>query len=378
MSTAIGNNLSLLNYTRTGSTLADAPMSLATILNEGSDDGGSQLPSSTNVALSNEAKAYLARTTATPETAASAATRAADARQWFDQQYDTLGISSALLDGKVAVDLTGQSRATLSAVAANASGLFSKDESTAASTVLQSRFEAAISPHVAIARHAGDYAALYEAALKYADAAGPDEKATTGWQDQKQALVDGLAAAKKTFGKAPDTDNPSDPVAALLAKPAAGGPASPATDIASIARNARAMLDDQADSAGDKGLELTFDASRKGGQQVDFVKLDNRALAAIALNQGSAFSGEEVRAAKSALEGRHRSDIMDVMKSAGGGADGYQGLITQYGAMSAEEKSVLGISGSYSDRLVQSYRSAMSTQNALGGGNVSLGLSSYL
>jgi hypothetical protein len=39
-------------------------------------------------------------------------------------------------------------------------------------------------------------------------------------------------------------------------------------------------------------------------------------LAAIALSQGSAFSGEAVGPAKSALEGRHRSDIMDVMNSA--------------------------------------------------------------
>ena len=35
------------------------------------------------------------------------------ARAWFDEQYVALGTSSAMLDGQVAVDFSGQTRATL-------------------------------------------------------------------------------------------------------------------------------------------------------------------------------------------------------------------------------------------------------------------------
>jgi hypothetical protein len=109
---------------------------------------------STNVTLSDEAKAYLANLAeAVSNSQAPAETLATNARAWFDQQYKDLGISSAVLDGKVAVDLTGQSRATLSAVASNTLGLFTPDETTAASNTLQTRFYDAIVPQVVIARH---------------------------------------------------------------------------------------------------------------------------------------------------------------------------------------------------------------------------------
>lgn len=124
MSTTIGASASLLlNYTRSGQAVLDAQPSLAQLLSEDATTG-SQLPASATVALSDEAKAYLARTSAstTTDSGATLASRAGNARQWFDQQYQSLGISSALIGGKVAVDLTGQSRATLSAVASNAQG----------------------------------------------------------------------------------------------------------------------------------------------------------------------------------------------------------------------------------------------------------------
>lgn len=65
--------------------------------------------SSTAVTLSDEAKAYLARTAAESEQP-SVATLTARARAWFDQQYATLGTSAAMLDGQVAVDFSGQTR----------------------------------------------------------------------------------------------------------------------------------------------------------------------------------------------------------------------------------------------------------------------------
>ena len=64
---------------------------------------------STNVTLSDQAKAYLAQASDAAATAPSAATLAQTARAWFDQQYDALGISSAQLDGQ-----TAEMRLTLS------------------------------------------------------------------------------------------------------------------------------------------------------------------------------------------------------------------------------------------------------------------------
>ena len=99
--------------------------------------------SSTSVTLSDEAKAYLAKTAAESEPP-SVATLTTQARDWFDQQYAALGTSSAMLDGQVAVDFSGQTRATLSVIADNANGQFSKDEVTAATRTLQSRFNDAM------------------------------------------------------------------------------------------------------------------------------------------------------------------------------------------------------------------------------------------
>jgi hypothetical protein len=382
MSTTIGASASLLlNYTRSSQAVLDAQPSLAQLLSEDATTG-SQLPASATVALSDEAKAYLARTSAATaaDSGTTLATRAANARQWFDQQYQALGISSALIGGKVAVDLTGQSRATLSAVAANAQGLFSKDESAAAATTLQSRFDTALTPYAVVARHTGNYAGLYDAALNYVNAAGPDEQATKAWQDQKQALVDGAAAARANPGKAPETKNAADSVQALLGKASAGGTSTPQTSIAAVAANARALLDAQAASAKDKGTKLVFDDSDKTGQQVDFTAFDNRSLAAITLNQGSAFSAGEIRAAKAELDQRNRASVLDTLKATSGGSDSASAslaLVNRYAAMSTEEKAALGVSDRFTSQLVQTYQSIQATQGRLGG-NASLGLAGYL
>lgn len=387
MSSTIGTSAALLQgYTRASQRALDDQPSLAQILAQGEATGSSQLPASATVALSEQAKAYLASTSLANTSSApsgdagtASASRATAARQWFDQQYKALGISSAMLDGKVAVDLTGQSRATLSTVASNAQGIFSKDESTAAATALKARFDAALSPSAVIARHTGDYAALYDAALAYANAAGADEQATRAWQDQKQALTDGAAAARKTPGKAPDTGNAADPVKALLGKASAGAATTPQTSIADVAANARALLDAQADGARDKGSTLVFDATHKTGQPVDFTRFDNRSLAAIALNQGAAFSVPEIRAAKAELDQRNRAGVVETLKSgAGGGASASLALVNRYAAMSVEEKAALGVSDRFTSQLVATYQSIQATQGKLGGASSSLGLIGYL
>jgi hypothetical protein len=335
--------------------------------------------SSTVVTLSDAAKAYLAQPApAAVDDPPSIATLTTNARAWFDQQYASLGIASAMLDGQVAVDLSGQSRATLSAVADNAQSQFTADEATAAAKTLQSRFDDAMAPHVVIARHSGDYASLYAAASDYLDRAGADEKATPAWQSQKQAVQQGIAAASTSFGKAPVTNNADDPVRALLDKTSAQTPAATGSGTDALSANARAMLDAQAGNARDNGKELVFNSGRKTGQQVDFTAFNNRTLAVMALNADASFSAEEASAAKAELNQRSRSTVLNAFDpTTGGGAmASTQALLQQYSSMSAEEKKVLGFTDDYANRLMQNYRTMSSIQSSLGSG-VGSGLASY-
>lgn len=377
MSSTIGTSLSSLLTTAQNYAASVTP-SLAQVLSEQEQQTQASDQPTTNVTLSDQAKAYLAQSTGgTSGSEPSAATLAANARTWFDDQYKKLGITSTMIGGQVAVDLSGQSRATLATVAANADKLFSKDEVAAAKAALTSRFETAMAPYAVIARHTGDYAGLYNAALNYMNEAGPAERATDTWTSQRQALTDGLAAAKASYGKAPDTGNANDPVRALLGKTTASGTTNSGDSSATVAGRARAMLDDQANSAKDKGSQLVFDRNRKTGQQVDFAKFDNRTLASVAVNQDSKFSAEEVRAAKTELDGRTRKSILASLDpSSGGGANSSLALIKQYASMSAEEKSALGVTDEVVGRLAQNYRRAISIQNAFSAGGTSLG--SYL
>jgi hypothetical protein len=328
--------------------------------------------------LSDEAKAYLAQTAAESEQP-SVATLTTRARAWFDQQYVALGTSSAMLDGQVAVDFSGQTRATLSAIADNAQGQFSKDEVTAATRTLQSRFNDAISPHVVIARHTGGYASLYEAASDYLDQAGVDEKATAAWKDQKQAVLEGLAAARAAFGKAPLTGNDADPVRALLDKASAQKPSGTNSSPDTLAVNARAMLDAQAGSARDNGKELVFTGGRQTGQQVDFTDFDNRTLAIMALNADASFSAQEAGAAKAELNLRTRSNMLDAFNPSGGGGTmaSSLALLQHYSKMSPEERSVLGFTEDFANKIAANYRTAASIQNTLGAG-AGAGLAAYL
>jgi len=371
VTTAIGSNGHVGN-SGTGYVAANAAGKAATTGAQDSATGGqgsTPAPSSgDSVTLSDAAKAYLAANAAT-DTPTDSATVAANARAWFDQQYKTLGISSAMLDGQVAVDMTSLSRATLSAVASNSQGLFTQDESAAAATTLQTRFNDAMMPHVVIARNTGDYASLYQAASDYLDQAGADEKATASWQDQKQAVLKGLTAASQAFGKAPDTGDANDPIGALLDATSQTTPATDADNASDPAANARAMLDAQANKARDEGSELVFNSGRKTGVQVDFTNFDNQSLAVVSLNQDGLFSPEEAYAAKQALDQRDRASILSAFDSANGSGtvqDASLALLQQYSSMSDAEKTALGYGSDFTDRIIQSYRTVSMLQNALG------------
>ena len=377
MSISVGSNAaSLLSYAGSAYGPGSAASKSAPATTDNTDTSSAPA-SATSVTLSDEAKAYLAQTAAAADDPLSLTTVTTNARAWFDQQYASLGISSAMLDGQVAVDLSGQSRATLSAIADNKQGQFTKDESTAAAKALQARFDSAISPHVVIARHTGDYASLYTAASDYLDEAGADEKATAAWKDQKQAVLEGLAAARASFGKAPVTNNVDDPVRSLLDRTSTQTPAAAGSSPDALAANARAMLDAQASSARDNGKELVFSAGRKTGQQVDFTAFDNRTLAIMALNSDASFSAEEASAAKAELNQRTRSGVLNAFDpNAGGGAQGSTlALLQQYSTMSAEEKQVLGFTDDFANKIMQNYRSMSSIQNSLGSAT---GMAAYL
>lgn len=367
MSTVISSytTSSYLNYTTNGNT-ATATTSLAQELAtlEKEKTAQSNAAGST-ISLSEEAQAYLAQTQAS-DANLSKGDLAARARLWFNEQYKKLGISSPMLDGKLALDMTGQSRASLAVIAENSDKIFTTEESDAAKQTLDARFNDAIRPYTVIARHSGDYAQLYEAALNYMDQAGEAERGSKDWKEQRQAIVDGLAKAKKTFGKAPEIDGENDKVQALLNAPASAG------DGATISSSARAKLDDQINKARDKGQDLVFHGSSRG-QKVDLSVFDNQALAAMSLNEKAEFSADEAYAAKTELNRRTRLAMLDTLKESGSG--GSLALINQYSKMSVEEKSALGISDNVMQRLVDNYRSMQSAQQTL---NEALSFSSYL
>jgi hypothetical protein len=376
VSISIGSNAAALLSYAGNAYRAGGGASKSVSTTTGSTDTSSQPASPTSVTLSDEAKAYLAQAAPAADDPASITTVTTNARAWFDQQYASLGISSAMLDGQVAVDLSSQTRATLSAVANNAQSQFTTDEAMAAATALQARFDDAMAPRVVVARHTGDYAGLYTAASDYLDSAGADEKSTPAWQNQKQAVLEGIAAAKANFGKAPVTDNADDPVRSLLNRTSAQTPAAAGSGADALSVSARAMLDAQASSARDNGKELVFNSGRTTGQQVDFTEFDNRSLAIVALNAGASFSVAEASAAKAELNQRTRSGVLNAFDPGSGGGlkASTQALLQQYSTMSAEEKKVLGFTDDFANRIMQNYRAMSSLQNSVGSG---AGLTAY-
>jgi hypothetical protein len=157
-------------------------------------------------------------------------------------------------------------------------------------------------------------------------------------------VQEGLAAARASFGKAPVTGNDADPVRALLDKAAAPNSSTTDSKPATLAANARAMLDAQAGSARDNGKDLVFTGGRQTGQQVDFTDFDNRTLAIMALNSDASFSAQEGRRGKGGAQSAHARQPGDAINPSGGG--GVQAsslaLLQQFAKMSPEERSVLG------------------------------------
>ena len=280
--------------------------------------------------------------------------------------YKDAKVTVPLSGGKPTIDLSALDRRALFAIASNSEGKFTGDEQAVASMELQRRFDAAIGPKVAASDLLGDYGGAYEAALDYFDNASDEEKASAGWFLQNAALKQGLEATKRNPSVLP-SDIEYDPIADLVARGAQQPDMSNVADFGSLASLVRTGLDQQYIAAKRNGDELVFDRQRKTGQLADLSGFDNRALSAIALNQGSQFSPIETRAAKVELDARTRATMLQAFQSQSSAdprAFGYS-LLSQYSGMSAEERQALNWTTDFRDQTIASYKSATSLLSML-------------
>ena len=299
--------------------------------------------SSVNVTLSAEAKAALAAQT----DSRSIDTVVSQARSTLNSLLSAAKATSALKDGKATIDVSGLDRRSLYAIASNKGGGFSIEEQVVATLQMNATRDTALAAPASAMRVTGDYTGLYKAALANLDAAGPEEKATAKWAQDKDALSEGLKQAMANPGQAPDVEN--DPVAQYL-KDSGGVVASPRTrDIGAVATDVRSVLDKQYASATGDGMAVSPDAGK-----IDFSKFDARSLAAVALNAGGQFSEHEVAQAAAEVKTRNRDSVSSAYKSTQGeGSSAFgKSLITQYASMSDEERQAAGWTPALYDKMV--------------------------
>jgi hypothetical protein len=308
-------------------------------------DAAAAKTSSVNVTLSAEAQAALAAQTDTRTTD----TVVAGARASLDKLLAAAKATSALKDGKATIDVSGLDRRSLYAVASNKGGGFSIEEQVVATLQLKATRDASLSASASAMRVTGDYAGLYKAALANLEAAGPEEKGMAQWTKDKAALTEGLKQAVANPGVQP-TDIDGDPVAAYL-KETGGVVASPRTrDINAVASDVRSVLDKQYASATGDGMATSPDDGK-----IDFSKFDDRSLAAVALNKGDQFSEHEISQAAAEVKTRNRDSVSSAYKSTSSSTDSAafgKSLITQYAAMSDEERQAAGWTPALYDKIV--------------------------
>lgn len=364
--TSITNGLN--NYAQYGAAYArtaGAQTSLATILNGTSDDvlPGASSNAATQLTLSAAARAQLASGSSKDYSAV-----ISDSRTAIDKLYKAANVTAPYDDsGKPKIDLSGLDRRALFAIASNAGGRFTDAEQTLAATTRIAQFNDALSPATQTAKLIGDYSTVYKAAASYLDGASSEEKATATWQAERAAITKGLAATQADPSKIPAGIS-DDPVAAYLARYPSGSATTATKDFGSVAKQARATLDDQAAQATAAGKLLVYDPARKTGQQADLSVLDNRSLSAISLNKDDLFSQEEVFAAKRELDGRNRASILTALKqsqTSGNPADFSLGLLNAYSGMSAEERTATNWTPAFRDNAVQSYKATTSLLSML-------------
>ncbi len=323
--------------------LANAQKAAQTTANGGSrtaTTGGS----ATNITLSAEARAALA---SIERDFASVTT---DARANLDKLLTEQKLTSPLKDGTLAADLSRFDRRELYAIATNARQSFTPEEQKAAQLELQNRFDAALAGPTAVSRVTGSIRNLYEAALAYFDAMGPEEKASVAYSEQRAALEDMLGKLKTDPGTLPSSS--SDPVNLYLQR-LAEGETGGLRDFGAVASDARTTLDAQ---------------YATGGSRADYRDFDSRSLASVALNAGDRFNAEEVRLAKAEMRGRSGNALLASLRNADAGnpAAFAENVISLYGAMSAEERAAAGWSDNLYAAAVANYATASKLTSMLG------------
>ncbi|MEX0298736.1 MAG: hypothetical protein AB3N28_06675 [Kordiimonas sp.] len=307
--------------------------------------------------------------------AAGKAALAANDKQSSDQVYEQarrklsdiltqFNRASPLSDGKLNIDLSTLSRAEMFAVASNAGNKFTLDEQKAAKQELKERFDNALSGAESVMRITGSYKDLYEEAIEYLNAAGPEERKTSEWHAQHAAVTKALEQMSSTFSEGKPSTIKNDPVADYLSSEAK----SKRRNILDIAADARTVIDRVYSQSGNINALKDF---------------GSRTLSAIALNKSDKFSSSEISAAKTEMKARVGKNVQGAFQSAGGSGDPTafsKKLIAQYASMSSEEREAAGMTKDYYNTIVKNYETSLKISQAFGSsfGGGSLSLANYL
>jgi hypothetical protein len=340
--TAIVSSAYVATYAQTGATAGYAGQAATTT------GGNSQAYApATNVTLSDAAKAALAA-----DERKAAADAADTVRSSLDALLDSLGRTSPLDGGKLAVDLSAFSREEIFEIVADNGNKFTGEEQEAARLDLQRRFDDALRGGHAVTLVTGSFVDLYESALDYMEGAGPAERSTAEWQVQVSALRQVFSAVETNPGNRPEAIA-NDPVDEYLSRKEAGTDEAP--DIGeNAAANARAVLD------------RIYGA--KGGLE-ELSGFGSRSLSAIALNRSQQFSSSEIVAARNEMKSRVGDAVRNAFQGASASGDPTafsKRLIAQYSAMSAEEREAAGLDQGYYEAINQNYEISLRISRAFG------------
>jgi surface antigen len=362
--TSIGAAASgLLTYTNAGTTYARTVAASDPLVAAVTGDDSNT--SATNVTLSPAALAALSAQGA--DATSSFATVTTNARATLDQLLAAAKVTTPLNNGQPTIDLSSLDSRSLFAIASNSQGIFSADEQSVAGKEAQNRFDAMIKPRLAASDLTGNYNDVYKAAADYFDNMSPEQKATPAWTAQRTAIDQGLQATKLKPSALP-TGIANDPVADFVTRSANNTTAPDPTNFSSVASSARAQLDAQATAAKRAGTQLALTPQSKG-QQVDWSGFNAQSLSSIVLNQGTQFSPQEVRSAKTELDSRNRASILQAFQQSQSSGDpralSYS-LLTQYSSMSPEQLQASNWTSSFRDTAVANYKSASNLLSMIG------------
>lgn len=297
-----------------------------------------------NVTLSAAAQAALKAQT----DARTLETVIADARAQITAQLKAAKTASALKDGDATIDLSGMDRRTLFAVASDKGGQFPLDQQVVAALAMKGQHDAALAGPAAQARLTGDYASLYQTGLDQLDAAGPEEKASAAWSQERDALVEGRKQAIARPGLAP-AGIAHDSIAAYMAETGSAVAGAKTRDFGKVATDVRAALDKQYSIAFAPGA-----AKDSTSGEIDFRRFDDRSLSAIALNRDEQFSTHEITQAKAEIRDRDSAAIKASYQSTSEDESDFgKAMITRYAGMTAEEREASGWTPAVYDKMVE-------------------------